>query len=166
MSYLLRTSAFEMSEEKSPFVGLGCIWVLVSSCSMGILTVRVDTRRGGEFPLLDPGIQSGPAYSEKLCGFGNGEMCLAFERLPSGGGFDASLAGLSTGSLLSHLVRVPAGIRAVLPLQIVRRKRAAAAGACSRDWVHKFYNFSAVMRSGTSVMRFYLSNWVQVCKSM
>ena len=74
-------------------------------------------------------------------------MCLAFERLTSSGGFDASLAGLTTGSLLSHLVRVPAGIRAVLPLQIVRRERAAAAGAFSRDWVHKFYNFSAVMRS-------------------
>ena len=50
MSYLLRTSAFEISEEKSPFVGLGCIWVLVSSCSMGILTVRVDTRRGVSSP--------------------------------------------------------------------------------------------------------------------
>lgn len=65
-----------MSEEESPFVGLGCIWVLVSSCTIGILTVLwICVGEWG--PLLDPGVQCRPDYSDELCGFGN-EMCLAF----------------------------------------------------------------------------------------
>ena len=52
MLYLARTSAFDMSTEKSPLLGWGVRWLSALSCSIGMRTVREETFTGWSSPAL------------------------------------------------------------------------------------------------------------------